>query len=164
MEIKLRAVEPRDLDLIYNWENQTDVWAVSGTVAPFSRYEIQRFLDSGNDIYQNRQLRLIAQYENRDFAMADLFDFEPLHLRAGVGIFIEKASRKKGLSKPLMDALHTYCCDILLLHQVYTEVGANNLPSIKMCLAAGYVQTGLKPQWLRTRDGWEDLIIMQKFF
>ena len=33
--IRLRAVEPEDADLMYMWENDCDIWAVSGTTEPF---------------------------------------------------------------------------------------------------------------------------------
>lgn len=33
---RLRALEPGDIDLMYAWENDTAVWSVSGTLAPFS--------------------------------------------------------------------------------------------------------------------------------
>ena len=29
--IRLRAVEPGDVDLMYEWENDCDIWPVSGT-------------------------------------------------------------------------------------------------------------------------------------
>ena len=35
--IRLRAVEPGDVDLMYEWENDCDIWPVSGTTEPFSR-------------------------------------------------------------------------------------------------------------------------------
>ena len=31
-EIKLRAVEPEDLELLYNWENNIEFWVVSNTI------------------------------------------------------------------------------------------------------------------------------------
>ena len=34
--ITLRALEPTDLDTLYRWENDTTLWAVSDTVAPYS--------------------------------------------------------------------------------------------------------------------------------
>ena len=33
--IRLRAVEPGDVDLMYEWENDYDIWPVSGTTEPF---------------------------------------------------------------------------------------------------------------------------------
>lgn len=36
--IHLRAIEPEDLDVLYNIENDTEVWNVSTTNVPYSRY------------------------------------------------------------------------------------------------------------------------------
>ena len=35
--IRLRAVEPGDVDLMYEWENDYDIWPVSGTTRNRSR-------------------------------------------------------------------------------------------------------------------------------
>ena len=35
--IALRPLEPTDLDTLYQWENDTALWVVSDTVAPYSR-------------------------------------------------------------------------------------------------------------------------------
>ena len=60
--IRLRAVEPDDVEPMYRWENDPAVWHVSGTLAPFSRHQLQRFVDEQQfDIYQTRQMRLIIE-------------------------------------------------------------------------------------------------------
>ena len=59
-KICLRAVEPQDVELMYRWENDASVWAVSGTIAPFSRHQLQRFVEEQQfDLQQTRQQRLI---------------------------------------------------------------------------------------------------------
>ena len=52
---RLRALEPGDIDLMYAWENDTAVWSVSGTLAPFSRHTLERFIQEQQfDIFQTR--------------------------------------------------------------------------------------------------------------
>ena len=41
--INLRALEPSDLDVLYNWENDTSIWKVSQTIAPFSKNILAKF-------------------------------------------------------------------------------------------------------------------------
>ena len=36
--MKLRAIEPEDLDLLYQIENNTELWQVGATNVPYSRY------------------------------------------------------------------------------------------------------------------------------
>lgn len=59
-QVKLRALEPEDIDLLFDWENNPENWAVTNTLAPFSRLILQSYLDNSHlDIYQTRQLRLM---------------------------------------------------------------------------------------------------------
>ena len=59
---RLRALEPEDLDAMYGWENDTEAWQVSGSVAPFSRHILSRLIDEqAFDIYATRQMRLVIE-------------------------------------------------------------------------------------------------------
>ncbi len=42
--IYLRALEPGDLELLYQMENNLSVWDVSNTITPFSRDILKLFL------------------------------------------------------------------------------------------------------------------------
>ena len=65
--IQLRAMEPADLNLLYRWENDTSIWSVSGTLAPFSRYVLEEFVSQAHqDIYTNKQLRLMIDLRYYD--------------------------------------------------------------------------------------------------
>ena len=85
---RLRALEAEDVDLLYVWENDPAVWGVSGTLAPFSRHTLRRFLDEQRfDLYAARQLRLVVEtLDGRAVGLVDLFEFEPVDLRAGIGM------------------------------------------------------------------------------
>ena len=72
---RLRALEAEDVDLLYVWENDPAVWGVSGTLAPFSRHTLRRFLDEQRfDLYAARQLRLVVEtLDGRAVGLVDLF-------------------------------------------------------------------------------------------
>ena len=58
--IFLRAIEPSDIELIYEWENDIENWIVSNTQTPFSRFVLEQYITSAHeDIYTAKQLRLI---------------------------------------------------------------------------------------------------------
>ena len=60
--IRLRALEPEDVNILYKWENDTEIWKVSNTVAPFSKHMLRQFIENQQrDIYETRQLRLIIE-------------------------------------------------------------------------------------------------------
>ena len=62
----MRALEPADVDLLYEWENDGGSWHLSSTVAPFSRHLLEQYvLSAGQDIYTVKQLRLRRKLRQR---------------------------------------------------------------------------------------------------
>jgi diamine N-acetyltransferase len=41
-EIRLRALEPEDLEVLYEWENNDSNWIISNTLSPFSKYTLKQ--------------------------------------------------------------------------------------------------------------------------
>ena len=163
-QIKLRAVEPSDLSVLYDWENDPKNWEVSGTIAPFSRYILEQYiLNSANDIYTNKQLRfIITTTEEVAIGTIDLFDFDPQHARAGIGILIgDTAHRRKGLAKKALLELIKYAKETLQLHQLYCNINNKNIASINLFEKAGFKLIGIKKQWQRTKNGFEDEAMYQ---
>ena len=132
-KICLRALEPEDVELMYRWENDASVWAVSGTIAPFSRHQLQRFLDEQQfDLQQTRQQRLIIETrtEGRAVGALDLFEIDLLNRRAGVGILIaEPEDRGRGYGADALEAVARYAREVLGLQQLWCNIGANNKAS-----------------------------------
>lgn len=163
-KITLRALEPYDIDLLYQWENNMEIWDVSNTKTPFSKYILDKYLnDSAKDIYELKQLRLIIQNENMTpVGAVDLFDFDPYHLRAGVGILIHKNERNMGYAGDTLQALSEYALNVLGLKQLYANIADDNTTSIRLFEKAGFEKVGLKKFWLKTVNGWKDEILFQK--
>ena len=90
--IIIRAAEPNDAELIYNWENNQEIWRVSETYMPYSLYQVESFLLDNNDLFSAHQIRFIIERKNDllPIGCIDIYDFDPIHLRAGVGILIQK--------------------------------------------------------------------------
>ena len=166
-KICLRALEPEDVELMYRWENDASVWAVSGTIAPFSRHQLQRFLDEQQfDLQQTRQQRLIIETrtEGRAVGALDLFEIDLLNRRAGVGILIaEPEDRGRGYGADALEAVARYAREVLGLQQLWCNIGANNKASRALFQACGYAECGLKRQWLWSADGWQDEVMLQRF-
>lgn len=161
----LRALEPEDLDAMYGWENDTDSWRVSGTVAPFSRHILSRLLDEQQfDIYATRQMRLVVERKSDGITVGavDMFEFDPQNLRAGVGIIIAPPYRKQGFALDALQSLERYVRDVLRMHQLWCSVGADNEASLALFQKAGYTECGLRKEWLLTSNGAIDEVLMQK--
>lgn len=161
--IYLRALEPSDIDLLYQWENDTDTWKVSNTVAPFSRYILEQYiLNSHQDIYSSRQLRLmICGINGRSVGCIDLFDFEPSHGRAGVGVLVAGSERQNGFASEALELLIKYCFNTLNLRQLYCNILTDNEPSIKLFLKHNFEIMGTRKQWVRVNDSWQDEYFLQ---
>ncbi len=162
----LRGLEPEDLDFLYACENNTDIWQVSHTLVPYSKYVLKQYLANSHlDIYTNRQLRLLIIPKNdpeNPVGLVDLFDFDPYHHRAGIGILIHREQdRKQGYASAAIKMIITYAFSHLHLHQLYATIGKSNNQSIHLFEKNGFIQTGIKKDWLKRESGWEDELLYQ---
>jgi diamine N-acetyltransferase len=161
---RLRALEPEDLDAMYGWENDTDSWRVSGTVAPFSRHVLSRLIDEQQfDIYATRQMRLVIEtLDGSAVGAVDMFEFDPQNLRAGVGIIVAPPYRNQGFALDALQTLERYVRDVLRMHQLWCSVGADNDASLALFRKAGYAECGRRKEWILTPNGAIDEVLMQK--
>ncbi|MGC6470888.1 MAG: GNAT family N-acetyltransferase [Flavobacteriales bacterium] len=160
----LRALEPSDLNLIYNWENDQNIWKVSQTFSPFSKHTLSRYLENAHqDIFITKQLRLIIEINKIPIGTIELFDFDPFHLRAGIGIWIvEDTHRRKGYAKEALNIVLDYAFNILHLNLIYCNISARNNASINLFSALDFVIVGVKKKWNKTPEGWEDELLFQR--
>ena len=162
--ISLRALEYSDLELLYKWENNTKIWEVSNTIVPFSKNILSKYLENqSQDIFTSKQLRLIIEFKKNPIGTIELFDYDPLNNRAGIGIWIIDSKREKGHAKKSLLLLINYSFKHLKLNQLYCNISSNNENSIKLFSKLGFVLSGTKKQWNRTQNGWQDELLFQKF-
>ena len=160
----LRALEPDDLDFLYDLENDPSIWGVSDTLAPVSRHALREYLAHATaDFYAVRQLRLVVTTESGGPAVGvvDLFDYDPLHQRAGVGITVLGRERRRGHARQALELLKNHAARVLRLHQLYATVAADNGSSLRLFAAAGFRRVGTRRGWLRTAAGWADAVEWQ---
>ena len=164
--ILLRALEPEDLDFLYRWENDAELWQHGSTLTPYSRFTLRDYLAGAltQDVFQSRQLRLmvVERDSQQPIGTVDLYDIHPIHIRAGIGIFLDEAYRGKGLSLQVLELMHEYASRVLLLHQLYAYVPKTNQLSYQLFLKCGYKETGVLQSWLKTADGYLDVYFMQR--
>lgn len=158
-KVKLRAPEPEDLEVVYRWENDTTLWSLGSTLAPYSRYDLKQYLLSSKDFYETKQLRLMVEnvVAQRTVGVIDLYDFEPHHRRAGVGILIDREYQQKGLATEALLLLCKYAFSFLKLHQLYAYIPVKNKPSKRLFTRCGFEERGLLPDWQQMTGGYEDV-------
>ena len=162
--IQLRALEPSDLDTLYHWENDINIWKVSQTIVPFSKHVLSQYLANAHqDIFTAKQLRLIIEKEGRSIGTIDLFDFEPIHKRVGVGIWIvDQGDRQKGYAREALQLLINYVFNQLQLKQIYCNISSINKASINLFSGLDFMLVGVKKDWNKTQEGWEDELLFQR--
>ncbi|HOP58485.1 MAG TPA: GNAT family N-acetyltransferase [Bacteroidales bacterium] len=164
-KISLRALEPEDLELLYKWENNVSYWLISNTFSPFSKYTLKRYLENSHkNIYETGQLRLMIDLvrEKKTIGTIDIFDFDPFHKRAGLGILIaDEDERRKGYASMALKCLINYCFDTLQLHQLFCNILENNQESMDLFTRLGFKQTGIKKEWIKISGGYLDEYMFQ---
>ncbi|NIJ44962.1 diamine N-acetyltransferase [Wenyingzhuangia heitensis] len=161
--VSLRAIEPEDLDVLYNIENNQTYWEVSNTQAPYSRYILKQYIENSHlDIYEAKQLRFVVEDKKKNLVgMIDLFDYNPQHLRAGVGVLIDKKHQEKGYATEAIQLLNNYAFSILNLKQLYANISTDNKKSILLFEKLGYQKTGIKKDWIFSNKTFKDVAFYQ---
>ena len=163
--IKLRAVEPADADLLYDWENDGEMWSVSTTLKPFSKNLLLKYVNSEHlDIFQTKQIRLMIDLkESKQTAgMVDIFDYDPYNSRAGVGIMVHRDLRGKGVAFDALKTLDKYAFRYLNFHQLYCNIALSNEASLNLFKKAGYEVTAIRKDWIFNGEDFEDVYFLQK--
>jgi diamine N-acetyltransferase len=163
-QIHLRALEPEDLDFLYQIENNESFWEVSHTKTPFSKFILKQYLENAHlDIFEAKQLRLLIEEKStkKPLGMIDLFDFNPMHLRAGVGILIHPEFQQNGYASEALSLLINYSFSHLNVHQLYANITANNLKSISLFTKHHFKEAGIKKEWLLLNGKFINEILFQ---
>ncbi len=162
--IVLRAMEPEDLDLLYRIENDQNLWNVSATNVPYSRYTLHNYIASAvGDIYKDGQVRLMIENgEGAVVGIVDVVDFNPVHRRAEVGIVIANSFRRKGYASEALKRVAEYSLRVLHLHQLYAVIDVDNAASVELFSKMGYTSTAHLANWLYDGHAYRDAVVMQK--
>lgn len=163
--IYLRALEPEDLEFVYAIENDENIWEVSNTITPYSKFLIRQYLENAHqDIYEAKQLRLaICKKETSEaIGLIDLFDFDIKNKRAGVGIIIQnETDRNSGFGKEGLGLVIDYSFKQLQLHQLFANIGTHNKASLTLFTTFGFEKIGVKKDWNFTNNAFHDEAVFQ---
>lgn len=163
--IRLRALEPEDLELLYRLENDTQLWSTGDSIIPYSRYTLKNYIaEAHRSIYEICQLRLAIELKDSPGAigMIDLYDFDPHHRKAGTGVVIEPAYQRQGIAMEAVHLLSEYAFSFLKLHQLYAYISIRNTASLILFERCGFVNTGTLTDWICTSEGFMDVLMMQR--
>lgn len=161
----LRALEPEDLEYLYLLENDTQIWELSGTFAPYSKAILERYLEQAHlDIYEAKQFRFcICDGKGKRLGLIDLFEFDPIHKRVGVGILVYKQEdRGKGIGTEALQLVCDYVFTTLEVRQVFANILEENTTSRKVFEKLGFTLVGIKKDWIRNGETFKNEVLYQK--
>lgn len=163
--VVLRALEPEDLDLLYQIENDRTLWSVGATNVPYSRHTLQEYIAlATGDIYVDRQVRLmVCTPEGEAVGMVDLCNFNPQHNRAEVGIVIRPDCRRRGIGRAALRALVDYARSVLHLHQLYALVSQRHEATLRLFAQARFERQSTLADWLYDGREYTAAVVLQYF-
>ena len=168
--IRLRAMEPEDCAAMYRWENDTSLWHLGDVTRPFSRRALTEFIaQASQDIFTARQVRLMIETiaDGTTIGCVDLFAFDPLNRRAGVGILVyEPSFRRQGYALAALRLTTEYAFRHLEMRQLWADIPVSNAASLRLFERAGFTGTAVKKTWVRSSqndESYEDARFVQLF-
>lgn len=174
--IRLRALEPADVDRLYIWENDPEMWRHGVSTAPYSRHQLWEYVHNYDaDPLRSGQLRLIIEVTGPTFdngndksatpiavGCVDLYDIDPRNRHAYIGIMIAPQWRNRGFASEAVRQMSAYCKESLALNVIAASVAADNAPSIRLFERCGYTRCGTIARWVYSPSGdYSDAAIFQ---
>lgn len=163
-KISIKIAEPEDAPQIYRWENDRSLWRVSETTCPTSLFQIEQFLLGNGDLVSNRQQRLMILLKDREqpIGSIDLFDYDPVNSRIGIGVLVESEFRGKGYATTALQMCLDYLFNNMMVHQVHCIVDLSNMASLHLFQKLGFTEGGRRRDWIKTPEGYLDVVFYQK--
>lgn len=164
--LKLRAIEPEDLDDLYAIENDQRIWGVGVTNVPYSRYLLHEYIGQSTcDIYADRQVRMIVEDIDlgKNVGIVDLIDFDPSHLRAELGLVIKREYRQQGYATSVIEKIVEYSRSVIHLHQLYAIVDYENETAKHLFQETGFNITSELKDWLYDGKKYRKAVVLQLF-
>lgn len=163
----LRALEPEDLQALYQLENDPAMQACTSSPGFLSHEVLRQYIRSqaGQNAFETGQLRLaICRKDNPHqlIGTVDLFDISATDRRAEVGIAVLPPYRRGGVARTALSLLRDFAYTHLGLHQLYALTTAANVASCALFLGAGYEHTATLKSWFYKAQKYDDALVFQK--
>lgn len=163
--VRLRMVEPEDLEVLYEMENDPQMWDVSNFTVPYSKNVLKQYIENCQyDVFADVQLRLmiVRNADNAVLGTVDITDFVPMHSRGEVGIAIRRDYQGNGYAADALRLMCDYAFGFLCMKQLTAHVAADNKPSLRLFASCGFVRCGVLKEWWFSGGRYKDVVILQR--
>lgn len=137
--ISLREMKPADAELLLEWENNPENWEISETSQPFTKEQIEAFVNQPQSLKENKQQRFIICLADSPIGCIDLFEYDDDKKKAGIGVLIaEKINRNKGYASQALNLLKDRCRNELNIVYLFCNITSENTASIRLFEKCGF--------------------------
>lgn len=154
--IRLRPLEPEDLEALYEIENDAFACSYTSNATPLSHYALREYIaNQKSDIFADGQLRMAIIDNERPeevLGLADLSDFSFIHSRAEVGIYVVGKYRHTGCATEALQQLINYAFGRLNIHELHAYVDEQNEASVKLFSKLNFEATASLKDWFLCGD------------
>ena len=157
----LRTPLLSDLDDLLNWENDLKNNQYTDLPMFYTPSQIEDFLNSDHDLLLQNQIRYIIELNSSAVGCIDLYDYDMVNSRAGVGIYVDSNFRNKGIASKSLELLKSISMEKYLIYNLYADIMSGNKASIKIFEKANFIKNGIKSNWIRTESSFEDVLFYQ---
>jgi len=147
MNCELRALEPSDVTALLEAENDQDAFMNSDNYVPFSKSVLEAYVNGQHDLIKHQQYRYVIELNGECAGFIDLFDYNPIHARAGVGVFVLKKFRKGGAATFALQRLINISKNQLNIEYLHASISEDNQASITLFKKCGFQKTGVRNGW-----------------
>lgn len=162
--IILRAVEPEDVEFMWQVELDSSQWIHNSQLAPYSRKNLEDYASNYDaDPFVAGQIRFLIESDNGiRLGILDLYEISAQHRRAFVGIYILKKFRKLGYAQRSLELVERYAFKLLNLRILGAKIVSSNIESLNLFNKAGYKECGIMPEWILAGDKFIDMFLFTK--
>lgn len=169
-DIRLRALEPEDAELLYMADNEESAVVCSDMSAPLSLHLLRDYAANYDaDPFRAGQLRLVAETGStgrtgsagRVVGLLDFYDISARDRHAKIGVLILPEYRGFGLGSALVEAAKAYAWGRLGLESLLALVHSDNPVSLRLFFNAGFEDCGLLRRWHFAEGDLRDVRLLQ---
>lgn len=113
----------------------------AGNASPYSDEALTIFLQGHQDLYLDKQLRLLIEEVNTPVGFIDLYNFDTHTQKASIGIIIAKQYRHKEYAKQAIINLVDYAFKTLHLQALEASIPKQHVGSRKLFERCGFATT-----------------------
>jgi diamine N-acetyltransferase len=159
-KILLRAIEPRDCELLLAIINDADTeYMLGGWSFPTSVLQQEEWIKTQGN--QPGTLRCIIE-DRQTSAAIGVVMLTDIDYKNGIAFIHIKlaidAPKGEGYGTAAVNTMVNYAFDELRLHLIYGYIGTQNIPSQKLFEKCGFVQEGIMRQRVFKRGEYIDII------